>query len=364
QCQVSVMFAPAESAAAGTRSGTLKIPGGTPATVTLSGTATQATISFTTSVNFATQLVGTAGAPQPITITNSSSGTLAGALAFTGISIGGTNKSDFAITANQCETAANASIAPGSSCAVQIAFQPQAAATCGDDPNRSASLQLQDNAPGVSQTIALTGSAADFCMALGNGQPVTAPIQPGQTASYALEIASTGGFTGTMSLSCTAPSGDEVGPCAIVTNPASNPASVQVTPAAPGQFTVNVPTVASSAVSPRGVQPTAGTSTRLAPIIGVGIVCLLLLSGAIWSQRGGLANPSSRLVRCIQIAGIVVGLALGMTACGSGGGGNDPAASVSNLGTPPGTYTIIVTATTTSAGTPASKTASLILTVE
>ncbi|MGA9885370.1 MAG: choice-of-anchor D domain-containing protein [Candidatus Acidiferrales bacterium] len=363
QCQVSVTFAPAESAGAGTRSGTLKIPGGTPATVVLSGTATQPTISFTTSVNFAPQLVGTAGAPQPITITNSSSGTLAGALAFTGISIGGANKSNFAITTNQCEAGANASIAPGSSCTIQIAFQPQSAATCGDDPSRSASLQLQDNAPGSPQTITLAGPAADFCMASSNGQPVTAPIQPGQTASYALEIASTGGFTGTVTLSCASPSGDEIGPCSIATTPASNPFSVQVTPTAPGQFTVNVPTVAPSAVFPRGLPPTAGTSTRFAPMICAGIVCLLLLACAIWGQRGGFAYPSSRLVRFLQIAGIVVGLALGMAACGSGGG-SDPASDLSDPGTPPGTYTITVTATTMSGGTSSSKTASLTLTVE
>lgn len=363
QCQVSVTFAPAESAAAGTRSATLKIPGGTPTAVDLSGTASQATISFTSGVNFASQLVGTAGTPQPITITNSSSGTLAGALAFAGISVGGTNKSDFAITANQCETSSNELIAPGSSCTVEIAFQPQAAATCGDNPSRSASLQLQDNAPGTPQSIALTGAAADFCMASSNGQPVTAPIQPGQTASYPLEIASVGGFTGTVSLSCTAPSGDEIGPCAIATTPASDAPSVQVTPTAPGQFTVNVPTVASSAVVPIGALPAAGQRTRLAPIVGAAIMCLLLLAGAIFGAGEGFAHSGGRLFRLIQIVGLVVGLALAMAACGSRSA-SDPASSLSNLGTPPGTYTITVTATTMSGGTSASKSASLTLTVE
>jgi hypothetical protein len=189
QCQVSVSFAPADLAAAGARSGTLQIPGATPSTVALSGTAMQAAISFTNSLNFASQLVGTAGTPQPVTITNSSSGSLAGALAFTGISLGGTNKTDFSITANQCSTGTAATIAPGGSCTIQIAFQPQAAATCGSNPNRSASLQLQDNVPGSPQTIPLNGSAADFCLASANGQPVTAPIQAGQTATYDLEVA-------------------------------------------------------------------------------------------------------------------------------------------------------------------------------
>ncbi|MDE3171412.1 MAG: choice-of-anchor D domain-containing protein, partial [Acidobacteriota bacterium] len=150
-CQVSVTFAPAEAAAPGARSGTLQIPGGTPASVSLSGTATQAAISFTTGLNFASQLVGTASTPQAITITNSSTGPLAGALAFAGIAIGGTNKADFSITANQCAASGSGGIAPGSSCTVQVAFDPQPAATCGDSPNRGAVLQLQDNAPGSPQ---------------------------------------------------------------------------------------------------------------------------------------------------------------------------------------------------------------------
>jgi hypothetical protein len=363
QCQVSVSFAPAELAAAGARSGTLEIPGGTPSTVAISGTATQAAVSAAASVNFASQLVGTAGAPQPVTITNSSSGSLAGALAFTGISIGGANRTDFSITANQCSTGTSATVAPGSSCTIQIAFQPQATATCGSGPNRSASLQLQDNATGSPQTIPLSGSAADFCMAAANGQPVTAPIQAGQTATYNLEVASTGGFTGTVNLSCsTAPAGAEIGPCGIVTNPASNPPSVQVTPTAAGPFTVSVPTVAPTSALPRGVPPT-WPKARIVAIACAWLLCLFWLAGGALRMRGDALDRSGRLVRWIRMAALITGLAVGMAACGSGGsvGGGNP---VSNPGTPPGTYTITVTATTSIGGNSTTRTASLTLTVQ
>lgn len=361
-CQVLVTFAPAESSAPGARTGALQVPGGTPSSVALSGTATQAAISFTTSLNFASQLVGTAGVPQPVTITNSSSGTLAGALAFSGISIGGTNKADFSITANQCSASGSAGIAPGSSCAIQIVFQPQPAATCGANPNRSAVLQLQDNAPGSPQSIALTGSASDFCAALPNGQPATTPLQPGQTATYSLEIASSGGFAGTVNLSCSvAPAGAEVGPCAIATTPATNPPSVQVAPTAAGQFTVSVPTVAPSSAIRDRPPFTLGPGAK-----NLALACAwlaFLISLALWDLKRhgyGIGDRRTRVLRHVSIFVFAAALAVGIGACGSAGAGNDPPP---NPGTAPGTYTITVTASTTGASS-TTRTSSLTFTVQ
>ncbi|MGH9563809.1 MAG: choice-of-anchor D domain-containing protein, partial [Terracidiphilus sp.] len=360
-CQVSVTFNPTAVGVPGTRTATMNVPGATPAAVALSGIATQPAITVITSLTFASQLVGTSGTPQPVTVKNSSSGAAAGALTFTGISIGGANKSDFAITTNQCEGASGA-VAPGNSCTIEIAFQPQPAATCGDSPTRSATLQLQDNAPGSPQAVALSGPAADFCLASSNGLPVTAPIQPGQTATYSLEVASTGGFTGTANLSCMAPGGDEIGPCAIVTSPASNPASVQVTPTAAGQFTVNVPTVAAAAAPPWGA-PRIGSNVQIFAATGAGLLCLLLLADVLSGKPLVAERRTKRLIHVLQMAALLAAFTLGMVACGSGGGGgSDPPPA--NPGTPPGTYTITVTATTTSGGSSTTRTASLTMTVE
>lgn len=365
-CQVSVTFQPAESAAGGARSATLQVPGGTPSSVALSGNATRSAISFTTSLNFASQLVGTASAAQPVTITNSSTGAAAGVLAFTGISVSGTNKADFSISSNGCS--GSAGVAPGNSCTVQIAFQPQAAATCGDNPNRSATLQLTDNAPGSPQTIPLSGAAADFCLASGNGQAVTAPIQPGQTATFNMEVASAGGFTGTVNLSCSiAPAGSEIGPCATGTSAAPNSSSVQVTPTAPSQFTVSVPTVAPSTgitfIRPPRLGKRQGPSPETLALGCVWLACMLCLTIATMKRRGcGLARWGMRTIRVILMAALATGLTLGIAACGSSGG-SDPA-SASDPGTPPGTYTVTVTASTTSSNNSTSRTASLTLTVQ
>lgn len=366
KCQVYVTFQPVQDAAAGAASAALLVPGATPSSVPLSGTATRPAISYTTSLNFASQLVGTAGAPQPVTITNSSSGAAAGVLAFTGISIGGANKGDFSIAANQCS--GSAGVAPGNSCTVQIVFQPQASSTCGADPNRSATLQITDNVLGSPQSVPLTGPAADYCLAAGNGQPVSTPIQPGQTATFSLEVTSAGGFTGSVNLSCSlAPAGPDLGPCAIATTPASNPPSVQVTPAAAAQLTVNVPTVAPSSGT-AFIRPPRSDSPSNAPgkarVFALGYACLawiLWIATEELKRRGDfVARQQLRTIRFLQVAALAAGLALGIAGCGSTG--SDPPASIT--GTPPGTYTVTVTASTTSGSSSTSRTASLTVTVQ
>jgi hypothetical protein len=352
-CQVSISFEPATGLPPGPRMATLDVPGATPASAALSGTATQAAISFTASVNFATQLVGTQGAPQPITITNSSSGPYAGALTFAGIAVAGTNNSDFSITANTC-AGPSAAVSPGNSCTVQVAFAPHEPASCGDDPNRTATLNLQDNAPGSPQTIPLTGAAMDFCLASSNGQPVSAPIQAGQTASFNLEIASSGGFAGAVNLSCSVPAGDNLGPCSV------SPGSVQASPSGPADFTVSVPTLAPASVLPASGPAHGGGDGSFAVALCGWLVCFGLLGIASAKASGTSAGDSKdRLLRAIQLAALVLALSMGVAACGSGGGSDPPP----NPGTPPGTYTVTVAATT--AGTsPTTRTASLTLTVD
>lgn len=351
-CQVSISFTPAAGVPPGPKTATLNVPGATPASAALSGTATQAAVSFTASLKFATQLVGTQGAAQPLTITNSSNGAYAGPLAFTGIAVAGTNNLDFVIMSNTC-TGPGVSVSPGNSCTVQVAFEPQEPAICGDDPNRSATLNLQDNAPGSPQIIALTGAAMDFCLASSNGQPVATPIQGGQTASFNLEIASSGGFAGTVNLSCSVPTGDDLGPCSV------SPGSVQASPSGPAGFTVSVPTVAPASVMPTSGPAHVGGGGNLATVMCDWLICFGLLGITAAKSSGGLTGDSKdRLLRAVQLATLVLALSTGIAACGADGNGDPPPSP----GTPLGTYTVTVTAMT--GGTnPTTRTASLTLTV-
>jgi phospholipase C len=96
------------------------------------------------SLTFATQLLNTTSAGQTVTLTNTGSAPLLISI----IAIGGANAADFSQTANTC----GASLNPGASCTVTVAFTPKARGT------RTASLNFTDNAPNSPQAVPLTGT--------------------------------------------------------------------------------------------------------------------------------------------------------------------------------------------------------------
>lgn len=97
----------------------------------------------TSAVNFGNQNLGTPSAAQAVTLTNSGSQ----GLAIASIALGGTNAGDFS-QSNSC----GSSLAAGAICSISVTFNPTAGGA------RSATLTLTDNAPGATQTVALTGS--------------------------------------------------------------------------------------------------------------------------------------------------------------------------------------------------------------
>ncbi len=140
-CTISVIFAPV---AAGTRTGTLVITdnaSGSPHNVPLTGRGLAATtVSLSpSSLSFGSQAVGTTSAPQPVTLTNTGTGTLNVVdIATTG---------DFAQT-NNCGT----SMTAGASCTINVSFTPAASGT------RTGTLSVTDNADASPQTVSLTGT--------------------------------------------------------------------------------------------------------------------------------------------------------------------------------------------------------------
>src|SRR6266436_1769545 len=142
-CTISVIFAPV---AAGTRTGTLVITdnaSGSPHNVPLTGRGLAATtVSLSpSSLSFGSQAVGTTSAPQPVTLTNTGTGTLNVVdIATTG---------DFAQT-NNCGT----SMTAGASCTINVSFTPAASGT------RTGTLSVTDNADASPQSVTLSGSGA------------------------------------------------------------------------------------------------------------------------------------------------------------------------------------------------------------
>jgi hypothetical protein len=341
-CQFSVTFTPAVTTP-GIRSASLTVPTGTPPTIALKGTATQAGISLPTSVNFGSQLAGGAGgAPQPITVTNSSSGPFAGVLMITSLSHTGTNAGDFVI-ASGGDGCTGQSTPPGGTCTIQMAFRPLQSATCGANGGaRSAMLTLADNAPGSPQGIPFSGTASDFCIASSPSQAVVEPITAGQSATYLVEINSSAAFTGSAALTCAVPAA-LLGTCTITTTPITSPPIVQITPATPGQFQVVV-TSTPAGTAAMAIPEQRGTPMRPGNnrILWITILCWMI--AMIWA----LGRFQSPLARLAQSGVLLAAFAIMIVACG--GGSATPIPADPPPGTPPGTYTITVTATVSPAG--------------
>ena len=101
----------------------------------------------TNNLDFGSVSTGSTSSPQSVTMTN-----LGGvALAISGISVTGTNSSEFSQTSN-----CGSSLAANASCSVSLTFIP------GNTGARNASLQIDDNAAGSPHLVTLTGTGLGY----------------------------------------------------------------------------------------------------------------------------------------------------------------------------------------------------------
>ncbi|HXH48546.1 MAG TPA: alpha/beta fold hydrolase [Terriglobia bacterium] len=133
-----------------------------------------------TSITFAEQAVGTASAPESITLTNVGDASLS----ISGISLTGADPTDFSSSADTCS---GATITPNGSCTVSVTFTPSAIGT------RTASLAITDNASTSPETVSLTGTGAGAVVTL---SPLTLPfgdqIENTPSASKQVTLTNTG----------------------------------------------------------------------------------------------------------------------------------------------------------------------------
>ena len=119
-------------------------------------------------------MVGTASAPQIVTLSNSSNSTVTINL----VSVTGTNSADFTQT-NNCGT----SLTVGASCTISVTFIPTATGT------RAASLSVSDNASGNPQSVSLSGTGAGLAVSLSPtslafGSQAIGTSSPPQSATF------------------------------------------------------------------------------------------------------------------------------------------------------------------------------------
>ena len=192
-CTINVTFDPQST---GTLTGTLTVTdnanGVTGATqsVSLSGTGTgipQATLSTTSEV-FSSTTVNTTVSNPAFTLTNGGTG----ALTITGITITGTNASDFSET-NTCA----GSVAAGSNCSITVSFTPSGTGS------RTATLTVTDNANGVTgstQTVSLSGTGLGVPQATLSTGTLTFGSQNLLSTSTAQTVTLTNGGTGPLTI--------------------------------------------------------------------------------------------------------------------------------------------------------------------
>lgn len=140
------------------------------------------------SLAFSSQLVGTSGAAQPVTLTNPGNGTLT----ISSIAASG----DFSQT-NNC----GSSLASGAHCTINVTFKPTATGT------RNGTLTVTDNASNSPQTASLTGTGIAPVVSLSTNSLTFAGQLVGSTsAAKPVMLSNTG--TATLSIQNIATSGD------------------------------------------------------------------------------------------------------------------------------------------------------------
>ncbi len=206
-------------------------------------------------------------------------------------------------------------------CAINVTFMPTATGT------RTGTLTITDSASGSPHTIALSGTGAgpnrDFSLA---SSPTSAAITAGQTATYTLTIAPSGGFNQTVALACSG--APQLASCSI------SPGSVTPDGSNPATATVTVTTTARSTVllALRRIPP--GGRLAVLPWIAL-LMGLGLFAKVMGSRQGSWQRPG------LVLAGMILLVAL-WAACGGGSGGGGGGR---NPGTPAGTYTLAFTGT-------------------
>jgi hypothetical protein len=309
-CAVSITFAPSVR---GERTGSMKIShnaAGSPTEVALRGVGLAPEISLSASrVSFGHQLVGTASAPQVLTLANSGTASLE----LSGIAVSG----EF-MQSNDCP----ASLAVAASCTITLMFAPAAPG------ERAGGLTVTNALPEEARTAALSGIGTDYSL---SASPGAAAVAAGESATFTLTVTPAGGFQGTVSFACAG--APPAASCSI------SPASLVMDGSNAADAKVTIMTKARARSLPvAGPRSEPDSVRHLGPLFW--LMALRLTARRIREVCRRLA--ATRLRPAFGLAGILL-LAIFWTACG-GGGGSVPHPPATD-GTPAGTYTLTVSGT-------------------
>ncbi|MBI1940325.1 MAG: choice-of-anchor D domain-containing protein, partial [Acidobacteria bacterium] len=315
-CTITVAFVPTVPGAIADAVTIADNAPGSPHVVSLTGTGLGPALSLSaTALEFGGQLVDTASAPQSITLANTGNRPLE----IAGIAVSG----EFA-QSNDCP----ASVAAGSHCIIAVVFSPAVTGA------HAGALAITHNSTAESFAIGLSGMGTDFSI---SASPASATIGAGQTAGFSLTLTPIAGFSRRVSLAC--------GGAPKAASCAATPEEVEIDGSGAATATVTITTTARSIVplnfgKPEKSPPFPADAQKLLWL------CILTFSAfAVWRNARWRAQ--------IGLGGLLLSAAL-WAACGGGGSSSTP---IPRQGTPAGTYTLTVAAS--SAGITRSATVTL-----
>src|SRR6185437_15957395 len=253
-------------------------------------------------VGFAAQAPKAASTAFPVTFSNGGEKNLV----ITKIAITGPYSETDTCSAN------SSTLLPGQSCTISIVFTPTATGA------QNGSLVVSDNAPGGSQTLALSGSGGDFSLTV---TPTSNIISAGASASFGLNVTPATGYTQVVTLTCSGIGSAQNATC----TPSPTSLTMNGSTTATATYTINT-TVRPALVPPSPAVP-GGPWTWLA-VFGLALSALwLMLRMSVGARRRGLGWLGTAAI---------LGWAAAAIACGG---------STTNSGTPPGNYPLTFTAT-------------------
>jgi hypothetical protein len=293
-CTVGVIFTPSS---VGARAVTMQIvdsldTAARPILVALTGTGsnTIAGISFSpTSLTFGGQLLTTTSMGQNLVISNLSTTTALNISAITA-------SKDFNIASNSCGNVPITIAPTGTPCTLSITFAPSGSTTPGTD---TGTIMVTDNANGSPQSVPLTGTAWDFSASA----PSSVSVAKGAMGTFPVTITGLGGFTGSVSFTCT-PGSTLVTSCAVPTTNAA---------AAPGATATATLTASSFVVAPQSIKlPPAATMREVFLVMLIISLLFMIPSTSRFRARMGMLGA---MMVFIVVAGC------------NGGGGPKPKTS-------------------------------------
>jgi sugar lactone lactonase YvrE len=265
---------------------------------------------------------------QAFTLTNNSSGALA--LSTTDFTFTGTNPSDFTQT-NNCVP----QVLAGSSCQINVTLAPQGTGA------RQAVLQVADADPSSPQTAQLSGTGDDFQITVVSGGPTTQNVIPGNSATFNLQISPDATFSGTVTPACPLQLPNNTLTCAI------KPTTISVTAGQPAAFVVTIGTGGPNATATGFLAPLLRNFPRgpMRPLFFavLGAMLSMLILGVLRNQSHIAETlPWDPTITPIRARRAVFALAL-CALFAVGGCYHAPAGNPNE--TPPGIFTIDISAT-------------------